>query len=255
MSEIRIENVTVREVKIPHWMSRQPNVDHLVPPVVINIGNPIVNIPGCVKMHRDNQYHNNGLPIARNLVENDPDQAMILCDAAVPSYDAMNYEPEQLILTTEAPVPNVRPPEVEAPEVPSTGDLKVEKDPDCPGPGNLRVGDTTQSGEERVIGHQLIQDPGNPTKKICETLYEPTTTLQKFLPTVNQATSVTALAVVATAGAAATPLLIRIIRPAIKKLWTTIQKKVGKDIRQLSKSEIETKKYREKKGLPPLKRK
>jgi len=255
MSEIRIENVTVRDVKIPHWMSRQPNVDHLVPPVVINIGNPIVNIPGCVKMHRDNQYHNNGLPIDRNFVENDPDQAMTLCDAEVPSYDAMNYEPEQLILTTEAPVPNVRPPEVEAPEVPSTGDLKVEKDPDCPGPGNLRVGDTTQSGEERVIGHQLIQDPGNPTKKICETLYEPTTTLQKFLPTVNQATSVTALAVVATAGAAATPLLIRIIRPAIKKLWTTIQKKVGKDIRQLSKSEIETNKYREKKGLPPLKRK
>ena len=106
-----------------------------------------------------------------------------------------------------------------------------------------------------MIGHQLIQDPGNPTKKICETLYEPTTTLQKYLPTVNQATSVTALAVVATAGAAATPLLIRIIRPAVKKLWTTIQKKVGKDVRQLSKSEIETNKYREKKGLPPVKRK
>ena len=255
MSEIRIENVTVRDVKIPHWMSRQPNVDHLVPPVVINIGNPIVNIPGCVKMHRDNQYHNNGLPIDRNLVENDPDQIMTLCDAEVPSYDAMNYEPEQLILTTEAPVPNVRPPDIEAPEVPSTGDLKVEKDPDCPGPGNLRVGDTTQSGEERVIGHQLIQDPGNPTKKICETLYEPTTTLQKFLPTVNQATSVTALAVVATAGAAATPLLIRIIRPVIKKLWATVQKKLGKEEKRLSISEIKTNEYRQKKGLPPLKRK
>ena len=242
MSEIRIENVTVRDVKIPHWMSRQPNVDHLVPPVVINIGNPIVNIPGCVKMHRDNQYHNNGLPIDRNLVENDSDRAMIVCDAEVPSYDAMNYEPEQLILTTEAPVPNVRPPDIEAPEVPSTGDLKVEKDPDCPGPGNLRVGDTTQSGEERVIGHQLIQDPGNPTKKICETLYEPTTTLQKYLPTVNQATSVTALAVVATAGAAATPLLIRIIRPVVKKLWTTAQKKIGKEVKRPSMAEIKTNK-------------
>ena len=65
----------------------------------------------------------------------------------------------------------------------------------------------------------------------------------------------TALAVVATAGAAATPLLIRIIRPVVKKLWTTIQKKVGKDVRQLSKSEIETNKYRENKGLPPIKRK
>ena len=161
MGKVHINNITVKKLDIPNiytpdWMSRQPNVEHLVPPVVLNIGNPIVDMPGCVKAHRDNQYHNNGLPIDRNLVENDPDQAMILCDAEVPSYDAMNYEPEQLILTTEAPVPNVRPPEVEAPEVPSTGDLKVEKDPDCPGPGNLRVGDTTQSGEERVIGLSLI---------------------------------------------------------------------------------------------------
>ena len=37
-----------------------------------------------------------------------------------------------------------------------------------------------------------------------------------------------ALAVVATAGAAATPLLIRVIKPLIKKIWTTVQKKLGK---------------------------
>ena len=60
------------------------------------------------------------------------------------------------------------------------------------------------------------------------TLYEDTSPLEKYVPPVNQVTSVTALAVVATAGAAATPLLIRIIKPVIKKLWTTIQKKLGK---------------------------
>ena len=37
-----------------------------------------------------------------------------------------------------------------------------------------------------------------------------------------------AIAVVATAGAAATPLLIRVIKPIIKKLWTTLQKKLSK---------------------------
>ena len=88
-----------------------------------------------------------------------------------------------------------------------------------------------------------------------QTLYEPTTVVEKFLPPPNQAATVTALAVVATAGAAATPLLIRVIRPVIKKIWTTIQKKLGKDVRQLSKSEIETNKYREKRGLPPIKKK
>ena len=60
---------------------------------------------------------------------------------------------------------------------------------------------------------------------------------------------------VATAGAAATPLLIRIIKPVVKKLWTTIQKKLGKDVKRLSLSEVKTNKYREKKGLPPIKRK
>ena len=149
----------------------------------------------------------------------------------------------------------MRPPEVETPEVPSTGKLGKEKDPDCPGPGNLRVGDTTQSGEERVIGHKLIQDPANPKKKICETLYEDTTIIQKFLPSINQATSVTALAVVATAGAAATPLLIRIIRPVVKKLWATTQKKLGKNIELPTRAEIKTNEYRQKKGLPPLKKK
>ena len=253
---INVKEVDIPNIYLPDWMSRQPNVDHLVPPVVLNIGNPIVDIPGCVKMHRDNQYHNNGLPIDKNLVENDPDRAMIVCDAEVPSYDAMNYEPEQLIITREAPVPPVAPPpDVEPPEVPSTGDLKVEKDPDCPGPGNLRVGDTTQTGEERVVGHQLIPDPANPTKKICQTLYEPTTIVEKFLPTISQTTNVTALAVVATAGAAATPLLIRIIRPVVKKLWTTTQKKLGKDVKRPSMAEMKTNKYREKKGLPPLKKK
>ena len=253
---IHVKDVDIPNIYVPDWMTRQPDVDRLVPPVVLNIGNPIVNIPGCVKMHRDNQYHNNGLPIDKGLVENDPDRAMTVCDAEYPSYDAMNYEPEQLIITREAPVPPVEtPPEVEPPEVPPSGDLGVKGEVPCPGPGQLRIGDVTQSGEEKVIGHQLIPDPANSAKKICETLYEPTTIVEKFLPPVNQAATVTALAVVATAGAAATPLLIRIIRPAIKKLWTTIQKKAGKQVKQLSKSEIETNKYREKKGLPPIKRK
>ena len=247
---ITIRNDNVNIPNVTHWMIRQPTVDHLVPPVVLNIGNPIINMPGCAKMHKDNQYHNNGIPIDKGLVENDPDKAMIVCDAEYPSYDAMNYEPEQLIITREAPVPPVAPPpDVEPPEVPPTGDLGVRKS-SCPGPGQLRVGDVTQSGDERVVGHRLIDDG-----KICETLYEPTTVVEKYVPPINQVTSVTALAVVATAGAAATPLLIRIIRPAIKKLWTTVQKKLGKNVRQLSKSEIETNKYREKKGLPPIKRK
>ena len=64
----------------------------------------------------------------------------------------------------------------------------------------------------------------------------------------------TALAVVATAGAAATPLLIRIIRPAVKKLITTVQKKLGKKITKPTRQDLVTDEYRKKKGLPPIKR-
>ena len=247
-----IEKIVIDDIQVKvnnSWLLQQPNVDNLVPPVILHIGNPIVNIPGCVKMHKDNKYHNNGLPIDRNLVEDDPNQVMTVCDAEVPSYDAMNYEPERMLLIQETPVPPVKPPpappEFEADEIP-----KTNEDIPCPGPGQLRVGDVTQSGDERVVGHRLV-DNG----KTCETLYEPTTPVEKFLPSINQATTTVAIAVVATAGAAATPLLIRIIKPVVKKLWTTTQKKLGKKVKLPTRAEIKTNKYREKKGLPPIKRK
>ena len=208
-------------------------------------------IRDSVKAHQDNQMHVSGLPKDKNLVDQDPDRAMIVCDATIPSYDAMNYEPEQLLITTEAPVPVVPPPpDVDPPEVPPTGDLGIKEEVACPGPGQLRVGDVTQSGDERVIGHELSADG-----KTCTTLYEPTTPVEKYLPSVNQTTTTVAIAVVATAGAAATPLLLRIFKPVITKLWKTLQKKLGKKVTPPTRAEIIANEYRQKKGLPPLKKK
>ena len=253
INEIEVPNITIPNVvSNQQWLNSIPNIPSNHPPVTTNIGFPIVEIPGCVKMHKDNQDKITGLPFDKDLVNQDPKGTTTLCPhGEYPSYEAMEYTPEQLLIQREIPPPPVEPPpEVEAPEIPDTGDLGKKEDVPCPGPGNLRVGDITQSGDERVVGHKLSDDG-----KVCETLYEPTTVLEKYLPPVNQAATVTALAVVATAGAAATPLLIRVIRPVIKKIWTTVQKKLGKDVRQLSKSEIQTNKYREKRGLPPIKKK
>ena len=248
---IHNNNISVPNVTIPNWQVYQPTVDHLVPPVVLFIGNPIVDMPGCVKAHQDNQYHKSGLPVDKNLVDQDPDKAMIVCDAEVPSYDAMNYEPEQLIITREAPPPVVSPPpDVDPPEVPPTGDLGANEEVPCPGPGQLRVGDLTQAGDEKVTGHELSADG-----KTCITLYEPTSAAEKFLPSANQASTTLAVAVIATAGAAAPPLILRIVKPILTKIWKTIQKKLGKDIKRLSISDKKTDEYRAKKGLPPVKRK
>ena len=224
----------------------QPLIFNVHPPVTLQIGFPIVELPGCVEFHPDDQNKVSGLPFDKNLVNDDPKGAQTACpNGQYPTYDAINFEPEQTLPTFVTEAPPVEPPP--PPEVPDTGDVVPPK-VECPGPGQLRVGDTTQSGDEKVIGHKLSDDG-----KVCETLYEATTPLEKYVPPLNQVSTVTALAVVATAGAAATPLLIRIIKPVIKKLWATIQKKLGKDVKRPSLSEMRTNKYREKKGLPPIK--
>ena len=239
--DIGINNVGINKIQIP-------NIHYYVPhtqtqPFILNIGVPIVDMPGCVKFHPDAKK-NREQP---NLKEEDSSNLRVLCDGQYPTYDAMDYTPEDLLIYRETPPPKVEPPpEVEPPEVPPTGDL-AKKEIECPGPGNLRVGDLTLSGDEKVSGHELSADG-----KTCITLYEPTTPAEKFLPSTNQASTTLAIAVIATAGAAATPLLLRLIKPAVKKAIATIQKKVGTH-RGLSKSEIVANKYREKKGLPPLK--
>ena len=244
----QIPNISIQQIGGRTWLYQIPVIPNIHPPVTLQLGFPIVELPGCVESHQDNKINSSNLPLDRDLVNDDPNGVTILCpNGEYPSYEAMNFEPEQVVPTAPAPPPPVAPP---APEIPPTGDLGVETETPCPGPSQLRVGDVTQSGDERVIGHRLLEDG-----KTCETLYEPTTTLEKYIPPVNQISTVTALAVVATAGAAATPLLIRIIRPVVKKIWATIQKKLGKEVKRPSMSEVKTNKYREKKGLPPIKKK
>ena len=87
------------------------------------------------------------------------------------------------------------------------------------------------------------------------TLYEDTTAVEKFIPSANQATNTLAIAVIATAGATATPIILRIVRPILKKLWDTIQKKLGRKVDTPSRAEIKANEYRQKKGLPPLEKK
>ncbi len=259
---IKVNNINtysipnVENVYIPRWMVTQPNVDYLLPPVVVNIGNPIVNIPGCVKMHKDNKRHKNNIPIDKNLIENDDGEAMTLCpDGSYPSYDAMNYEPEQMVMTYEQKAPVVPPPpepEVNTPETPSipkTGDEEVP----CPGPNAPRIGDVAQNQKEKVSGYELQKDPANPKKEICVILYEDIGIVEAYLPSANVATTTAAIATVAGASALlAKPLadlLLRVFKPAIKQVLNKVNKALGKTPYRPTQSEIKTNEYRVKKGL------
>tara|TARA_B100000482_G_scaffold184215_1_gene159723 strand:+ start:125 stop:463 length:339 start_codon:yes stop_codon:yes gene_type:complete len=49
-----ISNVQISDVRIPPTRIYTPTVIPPEQPVVVNIGKPIVDIPGCVKVHKEN---------------------------------------------------------------------------------------------------------------------------------------------------------------------------------------------------------
>ena len=255
MSEIK--QINIPNIAIPKfgtndvWLNGIPFVPNNDPPVTLQLGFPIVDMPGCVTMHKDNKDHVTGRPFDKDLVNQDPKGSTTLCPhGEYPTYDAMDYEPEQLIIQRETPPPPVSPPpEVEPPQPPDTSNVGgKEKEIECPAPNQPRVGDLTQKGDERVVGHEIQNGQ-------CVVLYEPTTVVEKYLPSTNQVSTTAAIAVVATASAAATPLLLRVIKPIIKKATDFVKKKLGKKVSPPTRAEIKTNKYREKKGLPPIKQK
>ena len=136
--------------------------------------------------------------------------------------------------------------DVEPPQTPDEDKKEVE----CPPINARRIGDRSQKGDEQVKEYKLTPDG-----LVCELIWEPVPTVEQFVPTAGQASTTLAVAVIATAGATATPILLRIIKPVIKKISDTIKKKLGKGIKRPSISDKKTDEYRAKKGLPPIKRK
>ena len=255
--EINIQETTIPNVYVPNWMTVQPNVDYLIPPVVINIGNPVVDIPGCVKAHKDNKQHKTGIPFDKDLVKNDSKNAMTLCpDGSYPAYSAMNYEPDQLTITYESKAPPVAPPpepDLNTPETPSIP--KAEGNPDCPGATSLRIGAVGPSEKEKVIGHELQKTPQGTL--ICVELYEDINIVEQYLPSAQIAMTTASIAAVAGASALlAKPLadlLLRVFKPAIKQVIGKVNKALGKTPYKPTKSELRTNEYRIKKGLTALK--
>ncbi len=254
MSEIK--QINIPNIAIPKfgtndvWLNGVPFVPNNDPPVTLQLGFPIVDMPGCVTMHKDNKDHVTGRPFDKDLVNQDPKGSTTLCPhGEYPTYNAMDYEPEQLIIQRETPPPPVSPPpEVEPPQPPDTSNVGgKDKEIECPAPNQPRVGDLTQKGDERVVGHEIQNGQ-------CVVLYEETTAVEKYLPSTNQVSTTAAIAVVATASAAATPLLLRVIKPIIKKATDFVKKKLGKKVSPPTRAEIKTNEYREKKGLPPIKK-
>jgi len=225
MTEIRdigIRNVEVRDIRIPSWMTSQPRIPG-APPVTVQVGVPIIDIPGCVEAHLDNKQGTND-----KLVEDDPDGARVFCDGNMPSFNPIDYNPEELKYEQPPPKPPVvRPPETPAtPEVPKDAVPKVEeKEVECPPPNAPRIGDVAQNQKERVSGFEVQNG-------VCVTLYEDIPLTAQYLPAPQVAATTATIAVVATSSALlAKPLadlLLKAFKPVIKKVITKVQKLIGK---------------------------
>ena len=213
--EIEVQGIAIPYV--PHTWVNSPHVSiPKVPSITetIYIGVPIINIPGCVEAHQDGKKN-------RVLKDDDPKGAQIFCDADTPSFNPIEYTPEDLIIVKEAPPPpvaNTEQPTLETPPIPEI---------------------PTETGSKEIITSE-------------ET---PSSWVETYLPTTAEVSTTASIAVIATTTAAATPLLLRVVKPAVKQLIKKIQKVLGKEPPKLSKMEIKTNEYRVKRGLPPVKKK
>ena len=231
MSQIYDIGISDITVYIPEPNSVHPPVlPNIHPPVTVDLGFPIVEIPGCVEAHQDNNKE--GKPWDKDLVNDDPNQVMVLCPhGSYPSYDAINFEPEQRLPLVAAPPPPVPPP---LSDIPDTSKVTLpDDDVECPGPNSPRIGDVAQNKTERVSGFKLSDDG-----KICIILYEDIPFTAQYLPAPQVAATTGGIAVVATTSALlAKPLadlLLKVVKPVVKKVIAKVNAIRGKEEKRLS---------------------
>ena len=269
VQNIKSTNTNIRPIGVSEiadarvWMQEPPQAIPPTVPVTVLAGTPIVNMPGCVKVHKENLKN----PKNKNkmLVDDDPKGNTVLCDAGAPYYNPAEYDYRGLtwqtistesdevpegIDTGDPPTPEIP----DAPPAPETPGETAEGPVECPPPNARRIGDLNQAGTEKVTGYKLTPDG-----KICETQWETLGFTEQYLPSIPIISTTATIAVVATSSALlAKPLadlLLKVVKPVVKKAIAKVQKILGKTPRKLTPQEKMTDQYREKKGMLPMKRK
>ena len=231
--DIRLNNIRIREVNIPEvprWMSSDPPVAlPVMPPVTMELGTPIVNIPGCVEAHKDSSENTN--------LKNEDDKGTItLCDAGTPSFIAIDYDANKLDITTEAPPPPaVAPPKKpDAPEAPAAPAVPKTEEPmpECPTRAQQLkdpVGKIVE-GNRKLVAYEMV---GKECLPVFEELSIPDQIVQN-IPSAGMVTTTASIAVVATSSALlAKPLadlLLKVVKPVVKKVMKKIAALRGKKI-------------------------
>ena len=211
MPTIDIHRIHIHEInipKIPVWELYVPTLDVIY--------KPKVDIPGCVRVHRNN------LP---SLIDNDKDEYGTYSECGnfiIPSFEPLEYNPSEFIYT-EADTPKeqeetLTPTDQSGQYVPPK-DKKIEF-VECPGRKDQRVGDfRNEKRLERVVGHERSEDG-----TICTTIYEDVPFKDQYIPEVSTIVSTAVIGLVA----ASTPLLLNAVKPIVKQIVKKLTKKKDK---------------------------
>ena len=236
---MEIPDIGIRELDIPEVTVFEANTPSTslpyAPPVVVNIGVPVVNIPGCVEAHETNNPKNN------QVKSDDPKGTVTFCDSGVPSYDPIQYEPEQLIPTRPAPVPKTDTPEKPVPELPKAPKVSPPVKPEtvvitCPTREQelLNPIGKVLEGNKKIVGYELV---GEKCIEVTEKLSIPDQIVGN-IPNAGMVTTTASIAVVATTSALmAKPLadlLLKVVKPTVKKVIKKIAAIRGKKVEILS---------------------
>ena len=239
INDVNIRNIPDNFImSTPKWLTEPPTAVPIYPPVTDVIGIPIVDVPGCVESHRDSSEN-------LSLKDEDPDGVVVICDAGVPSFNAVDYDPNKLDITrtydNSAPVPPYKPPPNTTPKTTPPKTPKAKK-PDCPSDVQALTEPVGKViGDEIVVEHRLVKQG---EAWICVTVKRdidiPTQIIEN-IPSAGAVTATASIAVVATTSALlAKPLadlLLKVVKPTVKKVLKKVASLRGKKIPVQSRGE------------------
>ena len=228
IKQINVSGVNIPDITIVDPRNYSSPPIPIAPPVVVNIGVPIVDVPGCVEAHESNSK-------SKTVGQDDKAGLVTYCDSGIPSYNPINFEPEQIVPTAPAGVDTrekntPKPPgQVDIPKAAAPATAKV----DCPTPAQVAkepVGTYVEGFRKKVTEYKLI---GNECVQITEKVPLPTQ-IVAGLPSGGQVVQVGGIAVIATSSALlAKPLadlLLKAVKPAVKKVMKKIAALKGKSL-------------------------
>ena len=199
MPEIR--PVTVQPVSLPA-VGRIPEIRALpdAPPVTLQLGMPVVNMPGCVPVHPDAKLN-------PSLLQDDPGRVGTYCPhGQLPSFRPMEFTPSEFVLIES--------------EEPQADDGSADSEPAAP---QLPTIPRLPESDEKTAEVKAEVEPKPFIEKVVD-----------GLPSVEAVVTTTTIAVVATTSAlVAKPLadiILKTIKPTVKKTMKAIAKLRGQTV-------------------------